>query len=169
MNLVDLAKYHRWANERTRSILMGLTGEEFTRDLIPPLGSIQNHVFHSMIAIYYKIHHRIGIDEKDYHQITENWDKLSIDELMDEWRKVDESLILFAGNPSIEVSKVPNYFGKGEITIDHAGFFYQYLLHSTYHRGQIMSALRMMGKEGIGTDFLLYLSYLESPTMEENH
>jgi len=135
--------------------------DEFTRDLIPPLGSIQNHVFHTMIAIYYKIHERVLIDDKDYQSITGKWSKLSITELMDEWRKVDESLILFAENPDLKVSEFPNFFGKGEMTIDHAGFFYQYLFHSTYHRGQIMSALRMMGKEGIGTDFLIYLSCLE--------
>jgi len=161
MELVDLAEYHRWANERTRSILTKLSMDEFTRDLIPPLGSIQNHVFHTMIAIYYKIHERVLIDEKDYQSITEKWSKLSINELMDEWRKVDENLIRFAENPDVKVSKFPNFFGKGEITIEHAGFFYQYLFHSTYHRGQIMSALRKMGKEGIGTDFLIYLSYLE--------
>lgn len=166
MELVNLANYHRWANERTRSILTGLTKEEFTRDLIPPLGSIQNHVFHTMIAIYYKIHQRVEIDEKEYHQITEKWSKLSLLELMDEWRKVDDSLIVFAGDPAVEVSKFPNLFGEGEMAIDHSGFFLQYLLHSTYHRGQIMSALRMIGKEGIGTDYLLYLSYLESNTLE---
>ena len=29
-------------------------------------------------------------------------------------------------------------------------------------RGQIMSALRIMGKEGVGTDYLFYLSHLKN-------
>jgi uncharacterized damage-inducible protein DinB len=36
----------------------------------------------------------------------------------------------------------------------------QYLLHTHHHRGQIMSALRAMGKEAKTTDYLFYLSYL---------
>ena len=161
MDLIELAKYHRWANERTRSILSGLSMEEFTRDLVPPLGSIQNHVFHTMIAVYYNIHQRVVIDEQDYRDIMDRWGALSVEELMDEWRRVDESLIWFAENPDVEISKFPNFLGEGEMTVDHTGFFFQYLLHSTYHRSQIMSAMRMMDKEGIGTDFLFYLSYLE--------
>ena len=135
--------------------------DEFTRDLVPPLGSIQNHVFHTMIAVYYNIHQRVMIEEQDYQEIIDHWSKLSIDELMEEWRKVDESLIWFAQNPNVEISKFPNFLGEGEMTVGHTGFFFQYLLHSTYHRSQIMSALRMMEKEGIGTDYLFYLSYLE--------
>lgn len=161
MDLIELAKYHQWANERTRSILSGLSMDEFTRDLVPPLGSIQNHVFHTMIAVHYNIHQRVMIDPQDYRDIIDRWSTFSIDELMDEWRKVDESLIWFAENPDVEISKFPNFLGEGEMTVDHRGFFLQYLFHSTYHRSQIMSAMRMMDKEGIGTDYLFYLSYLK--------
>jgi len=161
MDLIELAKYHQWANERTRSILSSLSMDEFTRDLVPPLGSIQNHVFHTMIAVHYNLHQRVMIDAQDYREIIDRWSALSIDDLMDEWRKVDESLIWFAENPDVEVTKFPNFIGEGEMTVDHSGFFLQYLFHSTYHRSQIMSAMRMMDKEGIGTDFLIYLSYLE--------
>jgi len=114
-----------------------------------------------MIAVYSNIHQRVTIDEHDYRDIMDRWGALSVEELMDEWRRVDESLIWFAENPDVEIAKFPNFLGEGEMTVDHTGFFFQYLLHSTYHRSQIMSALRMMDKEGIGTDFLFYLSYLE--------
>ena len=161
MDLVELAKYHRWANDRTRSILSGLSMEEFTRDLVPPLGSIQDHVFHTMIAVCSNIHQRVMMDGQDDCEIMDGWGALSVEELMDEWRRVDESLIWFAENPDVEIARFPNFLGEGEMTVDHTGFFFQYLLHSTYHRSQIMSALRMMDKKGIGTDFLFYLSHLE--------
>jgi len=38
----------------------------------------------------------------------------------------------------------------------------QFVVHTAYHRSQIMSALRMMGKEVVGTDYLFYLSHLEN-------
>lgn len=161
MDLIQLAKYHRWANERTRSVLSNLSVEDFTRDLVPPLGSIQNHVFHTMIAIHYNIHQRVMIDEQDYREVTDRWEALSVEELMDEWRQVDEKLVWFAENPNVEIASFPNFLCDGEMNVDHFGFFFQYLLHSTYHRSQIMSALRMMDKDGIGTDFLFYLSDLE--------
>ena len=38
----------------------------------------------------------------------------------------------------------------------------QYVFHAAYHKSQIISTLRMMGKEGVGADYLFYLSHLEN-------
>ena len=45
-----------------------------------------------------------------------------------------------------------------EITLDQDDYLSQYLLHTQHHRAQIMSALRVMGKEAVTTDYLFYLS-----------
>ena len=52
----------------------------------------------------------------------------------------------------------PNFLAEGKITLDGGDYLAQYLLHTQHHRAQMMSALRVMGKEAVTTDYLFYLS-----------
>jgi len=55
----------------------------------------------------------------------------------------------------------PNFLNeRGQIVVDHDEYLTQYLIHTVHHRAQVMSALRLMGKEALGTDYLFYLSSL---------
>ena len=56
----------------------------------------------------------------------------------------------------------PNFLGEGEMKVGHDDYFTQYLIHTAYHRAQVMSAMRALGREGVGTDYLFYLSHLAS-------
>ena len=162
MDPIKFADYHLWANDRVRGKLMELTEDEYCRDLIPPLDSIKNHVIHSILAVEFNLVVRADGGKTDARAIVDTVEGMSIQEAMQHWEKIDRQLVDFASTHLDLDATCPNFLGEGEMRVDHDDFLTQYVVHTAYHRSQIMSALRMMGKEGVGTDYLFYLSHLEN-------
>jgi len=162
MDLLKLAEYQLWANDRVRDLMLNLLEEEFSRDLIPPQGCIRNLCLHSILAVEYNLKRRIQEQDIDPYTLHESLFKMPIPEMMDHWRSVDEEFKdLASTHLDLEV-EFPNFLGEGTMKVNHADYYIQYLVHTAYHRSQIMSAMRMLGKEGIGTDYLFYLSHLQN-------
>lgn len=160
MDLEKLAEYQIWADDVARGILGGLTEEEFSRDVLPPFGSIRSLASHIVLAIEYNLEARVGKRGVDPHEMGEEINNLSKEKLLARWREADEGLLEFARNEDDEEYAFPNFLGDGEIRVGHGDYAMQYLFHTVHHRAQIMSAMRAMGKEGKTTDYLFYLSQL---------
>jgi len=60
-----------------------------------------------------------------------------------------------------EQIRFPNFVSGGDVVLEPEDFCTQYIMHTTYHRGQLLSMLKMLGKEGETTDYLFYLFHLE--------
>jgi uncharacterized damage-inducible protein DinB len=158
MNLVKLAEYNLWANNRTRERLATLTEEELSKDILPPYGCMRNLVIHIISAIEYNKVNVVEAGKIKGDQLHELLWKMSSEELFTHWSEMDQWLIKFASSNLDLKAIFPNFLGKGEIVVSHADYFTQYLIHTVHHRAQVMSALRLMKKEAIGTDYLFYLS-----------
>ena len=89
MDLEKLADYHLWANDRAREIIRGLSEEEFTRDVVPPLGSVKRLCIHMVMAIEYNLLSRVHGEEVDPYEMDDELDAMPVDELMDRWREAD--------------------------------------------------------------------------------
>jgi uncharacterized damage-inducible protein DinB len=160
MELSKLADYHIWANDRVRNLIKKLTQEQYEKEVIPPYNSIQKLILHTILAVEFNLQSRVNGIESDPYALDDKLSEMSINEVCEYWRKVDEELVGFASTHLDLRALFPNFLGEGEIIVGHDDFFIQYLMHSVYHRSQIMSAMRMLGKEGIGTDYLFYISSL---------
>ncbi len=160
MDLTKLAKYNIWANDKTRNLLRELTEEEFNRAVLPPYGSIRSLVAHIVLAIEINFVLRVDGGTMDGNDRWESLCRLPMGELLDLWRGMDLRLIGFSSTHMDLDAVFPNFLGEGEIQVGHDDYFTQYLIHTVHHRAQVMSALRLMGKEAIGTDYLFYLSSL---------
>lgn len=162
MDLEKLADYHLWANDRAREIIMGLSEEEFTRKVVPPFGSVKRLCIHMVMAIEFNLMRRVYGEEADPYEMDEKLDAMSIADLMGRWREVDLRLKEYALGYGDHVAVFPNFLREGEMQVHHDDYFTQYLIHTAYHRAQVMSAMRALGREGVGTDYLFYLSHMAS-------
>ncbi len=162
MNLEKLADYHIWADDRAREIISDLSHEEFTREVVPPFGSVKRLCIHMVMAIEFTLRKRVQGEEVDPYEMDEELDAMSIDDLMGRWREADLMLKDYALGYSDHVAVFPNFLGEGEMQVRHDDYFTQYLIHTAYHRAQVMSAMRALGREGVGTDYLFYLSHIAS-------
>jgi len=155
-----LADYNLWANDLTREKLSTLTEDEFCREVLPPYGSIKSLVTHIVAAIEYNRINKVEggkIEGDDLHSFL--W-RMSSEELLLHWRDMDLWLKEFSQSQLNLKTVFPNVLWEGKIVVDHDDYLLQYLIHTVHHRAQVMSALRLMGKEALGTDLLFYLSSL---------
>jgi uncharacterized damage-inducible protein DinB len=158
MEQSKLADYNLWANNRVRNLLSELTEEEFSRHVLRPYDSIRNLVTHIVLAVEYNLVMRVNGGEIDADDLWESLSRMTVKELLNHWREMDLRLKWFASNRLDLEAVFPNFLGEGKIKVNHNDYFIQYLIHTIHHRAQIMSALRLMGKEAVGTDYIFYLS-----------
>lgn len=167
VNLEKLCDYQVWANNIVRDILREFTEAEFTREIGPPFGSVKNLCMHIIIAIEYNIESfgkKVDLDAEELYKTLES---LSKDELLAKWEEIDKKLRFHVNQKGEELIEFPNFVSGGEVLIEPADFYLQYVLHTVYHRGQLLSMIKMLGKEGITTDYLFYLFHLEEETKKE--
>jgi len=65
MDLQRLAEYQIWADDQARRLLLDLTEEEFSRDVLPPFGSIRSLCAHITLAIEFNLKHHVDKEEFD--------------------------------------------------------------------------------------------------------
>jgi uncharacterized damage-inducible protein DinB len=158
MDLRRLAEYQIWADDVARGLLGGLSEEEFSRDVLPPFGSIRSLCAHITLAIEFNLRHHVDKEEFDPEEVGEEIYAAPKERLLEKWRQADLRLLEYAESRTDETYVFRNFLGEGQITLDQDDYISQYLLHTQHHRAQIMSALRLMGKEAKTTDYLFYLS-----------
>lgn len=160
MKLAKLGKYQIWADDLIREIMVKLSKEEFMKKVIPETASIRDLCIHIVISLEFNIRTWIREEEVNPEVLYEELNSLSKEELLKRWKKADESLL--ANMKKREKSiKFLNFLTEETFTIEPYDFFFQYITHTAYHRGQLMSAIKKLGKEGITTDYLFYLFELD--------
>jgi uncharacterized damage-inducible protein DinB len=158
MDSRKIAEYMLWADDKARRLLEGLSEEEFSRDVLPPFGSIRSLCAHITLATEFNLKRHVDKEELNPEQFMEEIHTAPKERLLEMWRKADTRLLDFAGSRTDETYVFRNFLREGEITLNQEDYLSQYLLHTQHHRAQIMSALRVMGKDAVTTDYLFYLS-----------
>lgn len=150
-----------WADSTVQDIIRGLTEEEFTREIGPPFGSVKNLCVHIVVALEYNIESFIKKVDVNGEELYETLENLSKDELIIKWKDTDKKLLEHAEGTT-EPIRFPNFVSGRDLVLKPEDFYIQYILHTTYHRGQLLTMLKMLGKEGETTDYLFYLFHLEN-------
>ena len=152
--LARLGNYQIWANDKYRAIISRISVEEWETDLGDPIKSLKEICTHIVLAVercLTIINQERDLKEEDVIPIFE----LSKDELLERWKKNDHAL-----NTLLETKTEGKVPVEKFNFMDTDDFLFQYINHSTYHRGQLVFALRLLGKDATNTDYLFYLHHL---------
>ncbi|MCE7740213.1 MAG: hypothetical protein KAU62_05945 [Candidatus Heimdallarchaeota archaeon] len=156
MNLEKIAHYQIWANDKIREIIVSLKEEEFAKE------NIQDLCAHTILAIEYNLETKVHKKSVDVEVMYEELYNLSKEELLNKWKETDERLLEHIKNITEEKIEFPNFVkGEGKVYMTQEDYYFQYLSHTIYHRAQLMTALKKLGKEGKTTDYLMYLFDVE--------
>jgi uncharacterized damage-inducible protein DinB len=161
MILEKLARYQLWADDIARGLVGDITDEEFSREILPPFGSIQSLCAHIAIAIEFNL--KYHVEKAEFFNDTATTEIYTVPKgrLLEMWREADTRLLEFAKTRGDGTYVFRNFLGEGQIMRDRDDYLSQYILHTQHHRAQIMSALRLMGKEAKTVDYLFYLSDIQ--------
>jgi uncharacterized damage-inducible protein DinB len=149
-------EYHVWANNRVLEKLKEVPKEDWTQVVggsFPTLRELYQHI----LGGDYRWLERwkgVPIAEIPSHFIVDDYESL-----IALWRPIlDETLALGAAFLNGRAEQPINFItAKGlNVTQPFWQTLYQVVNHGTYHRGQVANALRVLGREAVGTDIFLF-------------
>jgi len=148
-------EYHAWATAKVLESVVPLSSEELLRDMQTSHSSVWGTLVHTYQAdtVWLKrLNGEGGSKLSDADPVSD------LSGLQQNWRDIQARLISFAGSEG-DLTRVLEYrFLSGEearTPID--DILLHVVNHGTYHRGQIVTMLRQLGAEPIGTDFVRFV------------
>lgn len=152
-----LFDYNDWANQRLCQAARELTSAEFRRDLGSSYSSVQATLVHIMWAEWLWLQRWQGLSPKDVFDPHAFPTQQDIDSYWEGIRRGQRSFL--AGLTDERLHEPVAYENlKGE-TWQYArkDMLRHVVNHSTYHRGQVVTLLRQLGRIPPATDFLVFL------------
>ena len=153
----ELFNYNTWANGRVFESVSHLSPEEFNRDLKSSFPSIRQTMLHFISAEWIWLSRWNGVSPS---KAPDNWDASTFDSLRSIWNEVNGDLTKFVNGltEAVLTSEITYQNLKGDRYSNRMEHMLRHVVnHSTYHRGQITTMLRQLGKEATSTDFILYI------------
>lgn len=156
MDIRALYEYNRWANGRILDAAAKLNHEDFTRDLRSSHRSVRETLLHMMLGEWIWLMRWKGVSPK---AMLKPADFPTLDLIRARWVELEREQAEFVANVTDEsLQQVIRYVNtRGESFAYPLWQMMQHIVnHSTYHRGQVVTMLRQLGKEPPATDFLVF-------------
>lgn len=154
-----LYAYNRWANHRVLESVDVLSPEEFNRDLESSFRSIRDTLAHILISEWLWLTRWHGsspsrVDLPDFDEFA------SLEKMRERWGDVEAEYELFIDTlTEAQLQNDLSYKNTRGEPFSHP--LWQQMCHvpnhSSYHRGQVTTMLRQLGKTPTNTDFIVFL------------
>ncbi|MHA2090268.1 MAG: DinB family protein [Candidatus Kariarchaeaceae archaeon] len=148
-----LGNYQIWAEKQVQDKIAELSDSEFTSKHDGIGRSIRELVEHLWVTWESYFHPPTMETWKDLSEQAKNMDR---SELINTWEEASEKFAKKMNGYEKEEVEFP--VSKEKIlTLKSDDFFLLYTDHQTYHRGQLMTIIKYLGKEGVNTDYFTFV------------
>ncbi|MGH7505317.1 MAG: DinB family protein [Longimicrobiales bacterium] len=152
----ELYTYNHWANGRILDATAELSLEELTRDLGSSFPSVRDTLAHMLGAEWIWLSRWMGVSPAG---TPASWDLSTHAAIRDRWRTVEEERSAFLGaQTAASLQRVIEY--RNTAGEPFASPLWQMLRHvvnhASYHRGQITTMLRQLGRSAAATDLIVF-------------
>lgn len=161
--LLRLFAYNRWANLKWLTALEGLTPDELGKDMKSSFPSVLDTVIHMLGAEWVWLSRWTDASPTEFPDAT---DLTTIDAVRRRWDGVWHEQQAFLAGLSRDAHEQTVSYGlfSGAQDEQLLGELMRHVVnHATYHRGQLTTMLRQLGKTPPSTDYVRYLRE-ESPS-----
>ncbi len=147
--LKEMAGYLTWANTSVWRIVETLNDDEFKQSLAEGAGSIHKRYVHLAVDTWEWFHDWHGEEppEPDFQNMTRNDLYKFITDYLKKWQSLIEERT---------VDEFTDERAGKKVMIKFDEMFFHMVNHFTYHRGQIVMGLKMLGKDVPMTDYVPY-------------
>lgn len=161
--LRNLFAFSRWANRTILDSAAALTPEEYGRGIGGSFGSVQGTLVHLAGADWVWLERFHGRSPR---ALPAGEDMAGLDALASRWREIEGGIRDFVdGLSPARLSEPLSYVSfAGEAFTRRLGDALLHLSnHGTYHRGQVATLLRQLGKKAASTDYLRWIDAEGAP------
>jgi hypothetical protein len=166
----QIAEYSAWTSEKLSKNLVKTSDEKFNYDIGSkfvndtecPTSSLRSIIEHCMIGLEFGSHiiKSLAWDERD---IIQNFRLFTKEQLIERWGR---QYIAFKQLLLDNIGKTV-LFNNEEIYLG-SDFFFTFFNHLTYHSGQFMNALKIVGEETIDIDYMTFLKEINDKNFISN-
>ena len=161
-SIQELYRYNQWANGRAFEAASRLTLEEFTRHLGNSYPSVRDTLTHIVWAEWIWLQRWKGTSPRHRFDAAEFPDVYALNtrwvELETEQRPFIESVTAERLGAVMEYVNLQGQTWRYRLWRQ----MYHVVNHSNYHRGQLTTMLRQLGRVPVSTDFLVFHDELDS-------
>lgn len=154
--LNELYAYNRWANGRILDAAGELAESELRKDLGGSFPSVGATLVHLLAAEWIWVSRWEGVSPSG---MPDGWAGGSVEELRRRWKDVEERQQSFLDTLREEdLDRQLDYTNlAGDALRSSIGPMLRHVVnHGSYHRGQVATMLRQLGKAAPSTDLILY-------------
>jgi len=150
-----LLAFNRWASEQILTAAEDLPPDAYTRDLGSSFPSVRDTFVHVLWSEWIWLERCRGRSPKE---VLDPAGFPTVEVLRSQWRTVQEGFIALLADPATDLTRVMTYTNlKGEQWSYPLGQIVQHVVnHFTFHRGQIVTMLRQLGRIPPATDLLIF-------------
>lgn len=155
LDLTNLAHYYEWADSLFIDACRELSEEEFSRNFELIGRSIKE------LAVHMAVTYQFLIDpSQSYQDLLATVAAYSQQQLLDYWKSTVSQFSAATAKLDLPDYKFPTSETE-TITVSKLDYVLAYTDHSTFHRGQLLTMYKLLGKPGINSDYYTYVvSYL---------
>ena len=143
-----MSKYLFWADSTIWNIVQNLTDEEYKRDLYGNGGSIQRRYTHLAEDLWEWFFDWVGQDNREEPDFM-SMSREEVFKSINEYSKMFTDMI-----ETRTVNHLDLDTGEVKLRISFDEILFHLVNHATYHRGQIVMGLRILGKDVVMTDYV---------------
>jgi len=154
-DVLELFRYDRWANGRLLDVVSGLSGEELSK----PLGTSHGSVLGTLRHILWSEWRWLGRWQPAAAGTRDPLEVRDLSELKSRWTAFEAVQQAFlASLRDADLGRVVSYENPPGTPWSYslAHMLQHVVNHSTFHRGQVVTLLRQLGKKPPETDFLVF-------------
>jgi len=151
-----LFEYNRWANRRTREAVSRVSPEQFARAIGGSYGSLRNTLAHLIASEWVWVRRWKGASPAAP-PLAEV--ELTLENLGSTWQPIEMEMKEFVESlTNARLEETIHYSStRGHPFAEPLWQQLQHVVnHSSYHRGQIVTLLRQLGGEPLGTDLIAF-------------
>lgn len=154
-DLIKLIDFNAWANIRVAERVQLLPQELFTQHTGGSFPSVKATMRHLLEADWRWLHRWKGHAKV---AIPDHWQTEDATSLIQLWLPVQEEMKEAIINwPSLGLDQVAVITQNNlSLNMSLADSVFHTVNHGSYHRGQLINMLRMLGQEAVQTDYLIY-------------
>jgi uncharacterized damage-inducible protein DinB len=153
--LQRMGDYTLWADTKIWEIVKELTDEEFCCTFNDNSGSICDRYLHMALGHSHWYTRWVGLEHEEI-----ELEKLSREDLFERINRFNGLILDLIHRNNFDATTVS--IGSRDTMLRQDEMIFNIINHATYHRGQIVTLLRMLGKDVVATDYVPYL--LETST-----
>lgn len=152
---IKLIAYNTWANRRLTGQITTFSNELFTKEVGGSFPSIQLTLTHLLTSDYLWLQRFKGSPIAD---VPRDWKTDDVDSIMHIWlpmqTEMEARVRELSNNPTQKIDFITRAGVAYSLPL--ADLVMHITNHGTYHRGQIVNMIRMLGEKPVNTDFFIF-------------